>query len=396
MKDVTLNQREQARLHVLNSVLEYQAPIAQAAERLGVSERHARRMLAAYREQGAAVLAHGNRGRRPHNALPPAQAAAVVELAAQRYEGANHTHFTELLSEREGIDLSRPTVRRILTKAGIGSPRSRRSPQHRFRRQRMPQAGMLVQLDGSHHAWLEDRGPKFVLLLAVDDATGAVVNAVFRTGEDTRGYFMLLDGLIQRWGIPLALYSDRHAVFKHNARQPETAGEATQFTRGLQELGIRQIFARSPQAKGRVERMAETFQDRLVTELRLADARSMNQATAVLRDFLPRFNARFAVQPEHPEAAYRPVSPELCLSEILCFKHTRKVARDNTVKYHWRVLQLLPDRERPSLRRTAGGGAGTPRQRTHRPVSGPYRGHAGTAAAHGRTVGLGQSLVARP
>ena len=343
-----MNQREQARLHVLNSVLEYQAPIAQAAELLGVSERHARRMLAGYREQGAAALAHGNRGRRPHNALPPAQAAAVVELATQRYEGANHTHFTELLSEREGIDLSRPTVRRILTRAGIGSPRSRRSPQHRFRRQRMPQAGMLVQLDGSHHAWLEDRGPKFALLLAVDDATGTVANAVFRTGEDTRGYFMLLDGLIQRWGIPLALYSDRHAVFKHNARQPETAAEATQFTRGLQELGIRQIFARSPQAKGRVERMAETFQDRLVTELRLADARTIGQATAVLRDFLPRCNARFAVQPEHPEAAYRPVSPELCRSEILCFKHTRKVARDNTVKYHWRVLQLLPDRERPS------------------------------------------------
>ncbi len=343
-----MNQREQARLHVLNSVLEYQVPIAQAAELLRVSQRHARRLLAGYRQQGAAALAHGNRGRRPHNAIPAAEAAAVVELATQRYEGANHTHFTELLREREGIDLSRPTVRRILTRAGIGSPRSRRSPQHRFRRQRMPQAGMLVQLDGSHHAWLEDRGPKFVLLLAVDDATGAVVNAVFRTGEDTRGYFMLLEGLIEDWGIPLALYSDRHAVFKHNARKPETAAEATQFTRSLQELGIRQIFARSPQAKGRVERAAGTFQDRLVTELRLAGARTIDQATAVLEDFLPRFNARFAVKPEHPEAAYRPVDPDLCLSEIRCFKDTRKVARDNTVKYHWRVLQLLPDGARPS------------------------------------------------
>ena len=136
-----------------------------------------------------------------------------------------------MLSEREGIDLSRPTVRRILTRAGIGSPRSRRSPQHRFRRQRMPQAGMLIQLDGSHHAWLEDRGPKFALLLAVDDATSAVVNAVFCTSETTAGYFTLLEGLIEGWGIPLALYSDRHAVFKHNARQPETAAEATQFTR---------------------------------------------------------------------------------------------------------------------------------------------------------------------
>ena len=159
---------------------------------------------------------------------------------------------------------------------------------------------------------------------------------------------MLLEGLIERWGIPLALYSDRHAVFKHNARPPETAAEATQFTRALQELGIRQIFARSAQAKGRVERMGETFQDRLVTELRLADARTIAQATAVLQDFLPRFNARFAVQAAHPESAYRPVASDLCPSETLCFKHSRKVARDNTVKYHWRVLQLLPDADRPS------------------------------------------------
>ena len=203
---------------MLNSVLEYQVAIVQAAEVLGVSPRHARRLLAAYRQDGAIALAHGNRGRRPHNAIPSAEAAAVVELATGRYEGANHTHLTELLSER--IDLSRPTVRRILAKAGIGSPRSRRSPQHRFRRQRMPQAGMLLQLDGSHHAWLEDRGTKFALLLAVDDATSAVVNAVFCISENTAGYFTLLEGLIERWGIPLALYSDRHAVFKHNARKP--------------------------------------------------------------------------------------------------------------------------------------------------------------------------------
>ena len=343
-----MNQKEQARLSVLNSVLEYQVPVAQAAEVLGVSPRHARRMLAAYREHGAAALAHGNRGRRPHNAIPSAEAAAVVELATGRYEGANHTHLTELLSEREGIDLSRPTVRRILAKAGIGSPRSRRSPQHRFRRQRMPQAGMLVQIDGSHHAWLEDRGTKFALLLAVDDATSAVVNAVFCISEDTAGYFTLLEGLIERWGIPLALYSDRHAVFKHNAHEPETAAEATQFTRSLQELGIRQIFARSPQAKGRVERAAGTFQDRLVTELRLSDARTMDQATAVLQDFLPRYNARFAVQPEHPEPAYRPADPDLILSEILCFKDTRKVGRDNTVKYTGGSCNCCPTGSAPA------------------------------------------------
>lgn len=125
-----MNQKEQARLSVLNSVLEYQVPIAEAAELLGVSPRHARRMLAAYRNRGAAALAHGNRGRRPHNATSPAEAAAVVQLATERYEGANHTHLTELLNERESIDLSRPTVRRILTKAGIGSPHIRRDTPH--------------------------------------------------------------------------------------------------------------------------------------------------------------------------------------------------------------------------------------------------------------------------
>ena len=150
MKDVTLNQKEQARLSVLNSVLGIPGTHRPSRRVLGVSERHARRMLAGYREQGAAALAHGNRGRRPHNTIPATEAAAVVELATQRYQGANHTHFTELLQEREGITLSRPTVRRILTKAGIGSPR----------RQRMPQSGMLVQLDGSHHAWLEGPRPQ--------------------------------------------------------------------------------------------------------------------------------------------------------------------------------------------------------------------------------------------
>ena len=348
MRDLTLNQQEQTRIQVLNSVLEYGLPIAQASEIMGLSQRHAKRLLAAYRRAGPAALAHGNRGRRPHNAVPEAAAAAVVELAGRHYAGANHTHLTELLREREGIDLSRPTVRRILTRAGMGSPRSRRSPQHRFRRRRMPQKGMLVQVDGSHHRWLEERGPKLVLLLAVDDATGAVAQATFRTTEDTRGYMVLLKGLIRQWGVPLALYSDRHSAFKHNVRLTHAPAEPTQFAKMMQQLGIRQIFARAPQAKGRVERMASTFQDRLITELRLAGASTIDQANAVLEEFLPRFNARFSVAAEQPETAYRPLPAELSLSETISLKHTRKVARDNTVKYQWRVLQLLPGMDRPS------------------------------------------------
>ncbi len=147
-----------------------------------------------------------------------------MKLASNGYAGANHSHFTKLLREREDIDLSRPTVRRILVRAGIGSRRSRRSQQHRFGLRRM-----LVQIDGSQHLWLESRGPKLTMLIAVDDATGTVSQAVFHTTEQTRGYLVLLEGLIQQWGIPLALYSDRHSAFKYNARQKPVAVETTQF-----------------------------------------------------------------------------------------------------------------------------------------------------------------------
>lgn len=143
----------------------------------------------------------------------------------------------------------------------------------------MPQAEMLIQPAGSRHVWSDDRGPKFAPLLAVEDATGAVVNAVSCISENTAGYFTLLEGLIEGWGILLELYSDRRAIFKDNARQPETAAEVAEFARSLQELGIRHIFTRSPQSKGRMERAAGTFQDRLVTELRLADARTIHQGT---------------------------------------------------------------------------------------------------------------------
>ena len=350
MKDVTLNRREQTRLQALNCVLEYQLPRTQAAEIMGISERQLRRMLAAYRREGAAALSHGNRGRQPRNALTEEITDAVVILASGKYAGFNHSHLSEVLAEREGIHLSRQTVSRLLNRHGLPSARRHRPPKHRIRRERMPQEGMLLQIDGSHHAWLEERGPRFVLLLAVDDATGTVADAVFQPGEDTRGYFLLMEGVIRRYGLPLALYGDRHGVFKFagKPRHIQPPVEATHFSRAMQELGIEQVFARSPQAKGRVERMLETFQDRLVTELRLAGASNIDEGSLVLREYLPRFNARFSVAAEQPESAYRPVPDELCLTETICLKDTRKVARDNTVKYQWRVLQLLPGADRPS------------------------------------------------
>ena len=343
-----MTQKEQTRLQVLNSVLADQVPVCQAAEVLGVSERHMRRILAAYRKEGAAALAHGNRGRRPANTTTETKTTYVVQLARTRYAGTNHTHLTELLMEREGIDLSRSTVRRILVGAGVDSPRRRRPPRHRVRRKRMAQEGMLLQIDGSHHRWLGEQGPRFVLLLAVDDATGTVPDALFSQEEDTRGYFLLMEGLIRQCGIPLAVYSDRHAVFKHTGEPRQKPAGPTQFARAMEELGIRQIFARSPQAKGRVERTAGTFQDRLVTELRLAGVTTIEEANEVLHRFLPRFNEKFGVPAEHSSVAYRSMESSVSLDQILCFKHRRKVARDNTVKYNWRTLQLLPGKERPS------------------------------------------------
>ena len=269
MENATLTQKEQPRLQVLNSILAEHMTTEKAAELLGVSTRHTRRIVAAYKEDGAAALAHGNRGRRPHNATSEMEEADVLYLSRTRYEGANHTHLSELLREREGIDIGRSTLRRILVSAGVSSPRRRRPPKHRVRRQRMAREGMLIQIDGSYHRWLGERCPQFTLLLAADDATGSVVHALFCQQEDTRGYFMLLDGLIQHRGIPLALYTDRHAVFRHTPGSGGV-GTPTQFSRAMDELGIQLIFALSSQVKGRVERTAGTFQDRLVTELRLA------------------------------------------------------------------------------------------------------------------------------
>ena len=153
--------------------------------------------------------------------------------------------------------------------------------------------------------------------------------------------------LIRSYGIPLALYSDRHGVFKHTPPS-ETAAAPTQFSRAMGEIGVQLIFARSPQAKGRVERTAGTLQDRLVTELRLAGATTIDDANRVLNDFLPRFNERFGVPPEHADTAYRVPDPGMCLDTVLCLKYRRRVGRDNTVKYRWRTLQLLPDKSRPS------------------------------------------------
>lgn len=344
-----MSRKEQQRAHVVAQVLEGRLTVPEAAPLLGLSFRHLRRLLAKVRQCGLAALAHGNRGRASPRCLLPATRERLLTLARTKYAGCNDCHLTELVAEHEALHLSRPTVQRVLRAAGLGSPRRRRPPRHRRCRERMPQAGLLVQMDGSHHPWLEDRGPRLVLLAAIDDATGEVLAAVFRPEEDAHGYFLLLRRLIQRYGVPAAAYTDRHGLFHRDPRTPlplvdQLAGTvaSTQIGRAFQELGIRWIPASSPQGKGRVERLFGTFQDRLVVELRLAQACTLTQAQRVLDRFLPRHNARFAQPPAHPEPAWQPAPTPEALERICCFKYQRTVSHDNTISLNGRLLQLAP------------------------------------------------------
>lgn len=348
---ITLTGKEQARLVVVGRVDQGDLTAMAAAEVLGISERQVRRLLAGYRRDGAAAVAHGNRGRRPAHALAAEVAARVVELVRSRYAHCNHQHLSELLAEREGIGISRSALRRVLLEAGVASPRTRRAPKHRSRRDRMAQEGMLLQIDGSRHRWLGPDRSWLTLVGAIDDATGTVPHALFREQEDAHGYFLLLERIATdpRYGRPLAVYRDRHGIFERPPTEPETLAEQlagarapTQVGRLLQELEIAAIAARSPQAKGRIERLWGTFQDRLVAELVLAGATTIDDATTVLASFLPRFNVRFAVPPQLAGTAYRPLHAGMPAAELFCFKYTATVGNDNTVRLGDRRLQLLP------------------------------------------------------
>jgi transposase len=356
MENVTLNLKEQNRLAVLNEVNQRKIKIQQAAMLMELSVRHTKRLLAGYRRRGAAALAHGNRGRLPSNKTDASISEVVVDLARDKYRGFNQQHFSEKLREREGIPLSRSTVRRILCEEGIASPRKRRAPRHRSRRERYPWSGMLLQTDGSPHAWLEDRGPKLCLIGAIDDATNEVVYAYFQTTETTAGYIRMLRSITSTHGISLALYHDQHSIFeltgdKTPSLEDQLAGKRpqTQLARILSELGINSISAKSPQAKGRVERLWETFQDRLVSELRLAGVSTAWGANQLLGWFLPEYNRRFTVQAKESGSAYRPLPADFKAEAVFCYKYTRVVGIDNVVRFNEHRLQILPSPYRHSF-----------------------------------------------
>jgi len=240
-----------------------------------------------------------------------------------------------------------------LRAAGLGSPRQRRAPAHRLRRLARAREGEMLLLDASLHYWLEDRGPELTLLGFLDDATRKVLAAEFFPSEDARGYFRLLRRVLRRHGIPLSLYGDRHSVFVRNddhwSLDEQLAGkrQPTQFGRALAQLGVTYIAAHSPQAKGRIERLWGTFQDRLTSELRLAGAADPDQANAVLRRFLPDYNRRFARRPRETEKAWRAAPQNL--DRICCFVHQRSVSNDNVVQWGGRSFQIPPQPKRFSF-----------------------------------------------
>lgn len=330
-----LSTNDERRVEVLNRVLAGVLSLAEAAPLLGVGERQARRLLTAYRRDGPRGIVHGNRGRPPVHAVVPDLRERVLALASGPYAGVNHTHLAELFAEREGIALPRSTLSRILKEGGIRSPRpQRRRSRHRSRRERYPQEGMLLQLDASHHDWLQGRGPRLVLLAGIDDATGKVPAARFHELEDARGYFLLLQEVCRKTGVPQALYTDKHGVFWPStgetlAEQLAGRRSPTQFGRAMGELGVQLIAAHSPQAKGRVERLWGTLQDRLVQELRLANVSTLEQANAFLPGFLARFNRTFAVKAAEPGSAYGRRRKRADLEQILCFKHERVVQKEH-------------------------------------------------------------------
>ena len=339
----TLTMKDEKRLEIINRVYRGELTVVQAALVLGVSERQCYRIKTQVSKGGAKGVVHGNRGRSCKRKTKEKIVRRVLELARGKYLGFNDHHLSEKLKEQEQISLSREKVRRILRAEGIASPNKRRGIKHRSRRERRASEGMMLQVDGSPHDWLEGRGPPMCLIGAIDDATSKVMGALFAPAESSWGYFTLFSEIFKQHGVSQSIYTDCHSVFWTD-REPTLAEQlinkkpTTEVGRGLEELGVSLILAHSPQAKGRIERLWNTFQDRLVSELRLAKAKTMEQARVVLERYLPEHNRKFST-PAKAEPAWRKVSA-LEIQRTLCFKQQRTVAKDNTVTFEGTVLQI--------------------------------------------------------
>lgn len=357
MKDrISLNEKEQRRGQVLVWLSQHRMSSGQAQQTLGVSRRQLYRLKRTFAEEGPAALAHGNRGRPSPARLDTTARQEILAFArSAEYLGYNHTHLAEALSEDHGIVVSRHTLGRLLRAEGLRSPRRRRPRRHRARRERAAQRGLLIQVDASDHDWLEGRGPRLSLVGAIDDATGEILAARFWPHESSAAYLRLLRDSVRVHGVPAAWYSDRHSSFVRNDKEPWTIAEQiagrrepTQVGRALAQLDVQLILARSPQAKGRIERCWGTLQDRLVKALRRAGASSLAEANAALAEHLPKHNARFAVHPSDRADAHRRLPRGMDLDGVCSLHYVRTVANDNTVRLEERLIQIPPGPRRRS------------------------------------------------
>jgi transposase len=298
--------QERDRSHVVRLAAEHQLSQQEGAERLGIGVRQFKRLVRAWHQGGAAGLVSLQRGRASHNRMAEALRSRILMLLAEKYEDFGPTLAAEKLLELDGITVSRETIRQLQIGARLWKPKRRRARRVFQTRERRPRFGELVQIDGSPHAWFEGRGPRCTLIVFIDDATSRLMALRFVPSETTRAYLETLRGYILTHGRPLAFYSDRHGIFRVNAKEAESGDGKTEFGRVVERLNIASIQASTPQAKGRVERSNQTLQDRLVKEMRLRNVSSMEAGNAFSASFIAFWNERFAVPPRDEKPAHRP------------------------------------------------------------------------------------------
>lgn len=294
-------------------------------------------------------MIHGNTGRISGQRVDERTREQILELSKRRYVEFNDSHFTEQLSKREGIRVSRDTFRKIRREAGMVSKHRRRRKKHHKRRERKEQEGLMVLWDGSPHQWFGPNYPPCCLMAALDDATGKILAGRFFTFEGTEGYLWLLKRMVQVYGIPVSIYQDRHGALHRNddywSLDEQLAGrqEPTQVGEALNALGIQPIFALSPEAKGRIERLFKTLQDRLVAEMRLEQITSIDLANAFLQSkFIKSFNRHFAVPSKNSEKAWRAVPAQFDLDRFISFHYHATVGNDNAVRLGGVIIDIPP------------------------------------------------------
>jgi len=340
---VTMSGKELRRVHVMRQVIEKRLTQVKAGALLGLTTRHVRRLMARVKREGDQGLVHRGRGKPSNRRLAESVKTTVLTLYDKRYGDFGPTLATEKLAERDGITLSAETLRGWLRAKGVTHFQRRPRP-HRSWRARKAHEGELIQLDGSHHDWLEGRGPRCVLMAYIDDASSRVY-ARFYEYEGTIPAMDSFTRYVTRYGIPLAVYADQHTTYQSPAEptvEEQLAGTRpqSQFGRALSELGGDLIPAHSPQAKGRVERLFKTLQDRLIKELRLAGVATLEAANRFLEEYLPRYNRRFAVPPAQAADLHRPKPTTRVLDRSLCLKATRCLRKDFTIAHQGQLYQI--------------------------------------------------------